>query len=235
MTKGIGARARPSSSARRDELRVAEAGPAPPFRDDRPEPAHLRRPRPELAAHQSVGLEDRAGEPEGGAVLEVVARGGPEELLLLREVEVHRGSRPGRRFPPFRRSGGSPASRDAPRTLRATRRDAAGPRATRRRATGSRGSRPRNRPRWCRCPPCRRSPPPRPRGRRGRAGTSSAGLRSSPSTGAPRGEGRSRSGRGSPRRGARPRAPGGEARSSAPAPPRGTGAGRRAGCRGTRR
>ena len=29
-----------------DELSVAEAGPAPRLRDDRPEPAHLRRPRP---------------------------------------------------------------------------------------------------------------------------------------------------------------------------------------------
>ena len=72
------------------ELRMAEAASAPRLRDDRPEPAHLRGSFPELAAHGRLGLEDRAGEPEGGVVLEIVARGGPEELLLLREVEVHR-------------------------------------------------------------------------------------------------------------------------------------------------
>ena len=72
------------------ELRMAEAAAAPSFGDDRAEPAHFAGSVPELPAHGLLRFEDRTGELQGGAVVEVVAGGGPQELLLLGEVEVHR-------------------------------------------------------------------------------------------------------------------------------------------------
>src|SRR4029077_16361380 len=75
------------------ELEPAEAGAAEALRSRRPEPAHLGDALPERIAVGAVALQHAATHSEPAVLVEIVARRLLEQLLVFREIEIHRTPR----------------------------------------------------------------------------------------------------------------------------------------------